>query len=147
MSKLCALTYSWIEIAIMEIGQEEILGSKHNPRIVEYGKAVSLEVSDDETPWCSIFINWCMKQAGIEGTGKANARSWLAWGNLLEKPQSGCVVVFRRGNSRWKGHVGFYIDEDTTRIKVLGGNQRNSVSYKWYNKQDLLGYRWPKEEK
>ena len=135
--------YSWIEIAKAEIGEMEIPGDMDNPRIVDYGKAVDLRVSDDETPWCAIFVNWCLWMAGIEGTRKANARSFLDWGRKIEDPEEGCVVVFKRGNSSWKGHVGFYMGEKDKYIKVLGGNQSNSVKYSYYKKSDLLGYRWP----
>ena len=134
---------TWLRIAKMEIGQKEIPGDKHNPRIVEYGEAVDLEVSDDETPWCSIVMNWIFLKAGIKGTGKANARSWLKWGIKLIVPRPGCVVIFKRGNSTWKGHVAYWISETETQIYCLGGNQNNEFGYKYYNKSDLLGYRWP----
>jgi hypothetical protein len=47
------------------------------------------------------------------------------------------------------GHVGFYLEETGTEIKVLGGNQQNKetllyeVSEKSYAKSDWLGYRIP----
>ncbi len=134
----------WYEIAKGELGEKEIPGDMDNPRIVEYGESVDLEVSDDETPWCAIFVNWCLKKVGQEGTNLATARSFLDWGVGIEYPTKGCIVVFKRGNSSWQGHVGFYVEENNTYIKVLGGNQSNSVKYSWYRKSDLLGYRWPK---
>ncbi|KKK66354.1 hypothetical protein LCGC14_2964930, partial [marine sediment metagenome] len=39
--------------------------------------------SEDETPWCSSFVNFCVCEAGynpIKETGSARARSWLSWG-------------------------------------------------------------------
>jgi len=137
--------YSWMEIAEAELGEKEIPGDMDNPRIVEYGEAVSLKVSDDETPWCAIFVNWALKEVGMVGTNLANARSFLKWGTEITEPKKGCVVVFKRGNSSWQGHVGFYVEENADYIKVLGGNQSNSVKYSWYRKSDFLGYRWPKD--
>lgn len=136
-------TFSWLSIARGEIGQKEIEGAKHNPRIVEYHKATSLKATDDETPWCSAFANWCMQQAGIKGTGQANARSWLEWGRKLEKPVSGCIVVLKRTSSPTSGHVGFYLETQGDRIRVLGGNQSNSVKESFYPVSDVLGYRLP----
>ena len=49
------------------------------------------------------------------------------------------------------GHVGFYLSETESEIKVLGGNQQDAVtqvfqvSEKFYPKANLLGYRLPKE--
>jgi hypothetical protein len=58
-------------------------------------------------------------------------------------------VVFER--EKIFGHVGFYIGETETEIKVLGGNQQDpatqlfQVSEKYYPKKALLGYRQPKQ--
>ena len=47
-------------IAQIQLGQKEIEGSKDNPKIVGYHKATTLVATDDETPWCSSFVNWCL---------------------------------------------------------------------------------------
>jgi len=136
----------WYKIAAQELGVSEIKGKKHNPKIVAYHQATSLKAKDDETSWCSSFVNWCFKEAGIFGTNKANARSWLDWGLTLEKPKIGCVVVFWRGSLKgWQGHVAFYVKESETHIYVLGGNQSDKVSIAKYPKERLLGYRWPND--
>ncbi|MCD4737613.1 MAG: TIGR02594 family protein [Bacteroidales bacterium] len=69
--------------------------------------------SNDETAWCSAFVNWCMEASGIEGTNSAWARHWLFWGEPVNNPVRGCVVVFKRGTG---GHVGFFIKQTTTSI-------------------------------
>lgn len=135
---------NWYEIAKGELGTTEIAGPEHNPRIVEYQQATSLGASDDETPWCASFVNWCLQQAGIAGTNSAAARSFLNWGREIKTPVEGCIVVLKRGNSSWQGHVGFYVGEIGDRVNLLGGNQGNKVSIKGYKKEDILGYRLPK---
>ncbi len=137
---------TWFAIAMreMETGVDEVAGPEHNPRIVEYHQSTSLKATDDETPWCSSFVNWCMEQAGEEKTNSAMARSWLKWGEELAKPRKGCVAVFSRGNIPTAGHVGFYVDEINGRILLLGGNQSNQININSYPKSSLLGYRWPK---
>lgn len=137
---------TWFAIAMreMETGVDEVAGPDHNPRIVEYHQSTSLKATDDETPWCSSFVNWCMDQAGEEKTNSAMARSWLKWGEDLAEPRKGCVVVFSRGNVPTSGHVGFYVDEINGRILLLGGNQSNQININSYPKSKLLGYRWPK---
>ncbi|MEW6405154.1 MAG: SH3 domain-containing C40 family peptidase [Chloroflexota bacterium] len=143
----------WLVIARKELGVKEIPGADNNPRVVEYLNAttnLSASVrSKDETPWCSAFVNWVMGQAGIVGTRHALARSWQGWGEHIDEPYVGCIVVFQR--EQGFGHVGFYLEETETHIKVLGGNQQNpatgifEVSEKYYSKADFLEYRSPKK--
>ncbi len=85
----------WMEIARAEEGVKEIVGDEDNPRVLQYLRSTSLgkwAASRDETPWCSAFVNWCITQAGLEGTNSAMARSWLGWGVDLAMPRPGCVT-------------------------------------------------------
>lgn len=136
----------WYKVAQseMETGVQEIKGKEDNPRIVEYHKATSLRAPDDETAWCSAFVNWCMMTAGVARTDKANARSWLDWGITLTEPREGCVVVFKRGSQAWQGHVGFFIGFQGDQVLCLGGNQGDEVNISGYSKSRVLGYRWGK---
>jgi uncharacterized protein (TIGR02594 family) len=143
--------FAWMAIAELEMGVHEIPGGENHPRVVEYLHSTTnldkASKSKDETPWCSAFVNWCLAQAGYEGTKSALARSWLKWGQPITEPRRGCIVVFTR--EKVFGHVAFYLDETDTHIKVLGGNQLNpetkiyEVSEKYYPKTDLLGFRIP----
>jgi len=133
----------WLEIADAERGQKEIKGGE-NPRIIEYHATTTLAAKEDEISWCSSFVNWCMEQAGIKGTGLANARSWLKWGCPLEIPVEGCIVILKRGAPP-SGHVCFFLREDDTSIACLGGNQSDQVKVSVFKKADVLGYRWPNE--
>jgi len=131
----------WLRIAIKEIGVREYEGQTDNPRIVEYLNSTTLGSPDnlnDETLWCSAFVNWCVEQSGVKGTDSAWARDWLHWGQSMDNPIIGCIVVFSRGDG---GHVGFYIDKTPSHIKVLGGNQNHEVNISSYPKSRLLGYR------
>lgn len=128
----------WMEVAKKEIGQKEIEGSETNPRIREYHRETTLSATNDETPWCSSFLNWVMKQAGHLGTRSAAAKSWALWGQKLELPQYGCVVVFEH-------HVGLFVKEIPFFVCVLGGNQGNQVKESWFKKAGIISYRWPQE--
>lgn len=102
-----------------------------------------LKFNPKTTPWCSGFVNAIEKLCKRKGTGKLLARSYLEYGNPVTTPRLGDIVVLRRGNSSWQGHVGYFIERDTSGILVLGGNQSNKVCYKYYNAEDLLAYRRP----
>lgn len=141
-----AVDHPWVRIALGELGVAEVPGSGDNPRIVEYLKSTTLDrelASNDETPWCAAFVNWCMEMAGYAAMDSAWAKSWLKWGRRVLKPERGAVVVFTRDGG---GHVAFYMEEDPNdkeRIMVLGGNQGNKVCVASYPKSRVLGYRMP----
>lgn len=134
-----------IKRAANEIGQKEISGVEDNPNIVNYAKEAGFPwVNDDETPWCSIFLNWCAKKVGLNGSGKADARSWLTVGTATDDPTPGDIVVFwRESPESWKGHVAIFLGFNTDKKQVfcLGGNQGNQVSIRSYPAYQVLGYR------
>jgi len=135
--------FPWMPIALQEMGVKEYAGAADNPRIIEYLSSTTLgpaDRSNDETPWCSAFVNWCVVKAGYEGTDSAWARSWLTWGKELETPRRGCVTIFSRNVG---GHVAFFIGEGSSGIDVLGGNQSDAVKISTYAHSRLLGYRVP----
>jgi uncharacterized protein (TIGR02594 family) len=112
--------YEW---AMRELGQSEIYGKVHNPRIVWYHSFTSGKFMDDETPWCASFVSAALECTGHKSLRNAWARSYINFG----KPGDGSVgdiVVFPR-------HVGFvakkYFKGDQY-ISVLGGNQADSVT-------------------
>lgn len=139
-----------LAIARAEYGTNEIRGARDNDRVVQYHQATSLRAKDDETSWCSSFVNWTMKQAGIEGTHSAAARSWLKWGQAVDAAQvkPGDVIVFPRGNNPAFGHVAIVSEVlDNGRVKVIGGNQRvagenyDGVTYAERKLSDAIGLR------
>ena len=142
----------WLNVAVKELGEKEIVGDEDNPRIVEYLHTTTLSERDaaqDETAWCSAFVNWCMKQVNAPRTRDAWAQSWLNWGQPLAEPRQGAITVFRRfrDGSEIGGHVAFFVEARGSKLLVLGGNQANAVCLREYDKngatQKLLGYRWP----
>lgn len=137
--------FPWMPIARGEVGVSRFVGAADNPRIAEFLKSTTLDApfaKQDETPWCSGFVNWCVEKAGIAGTDSAVARSWLNWGKKTDDPVEGCVVVYKRSQGR--GHVGFFISQSGSKIQTLGGNQSDAVTIAPQSKSDLLGFRVPR---
>lgn len=117
-----------LAIAQGELGVHEIRGPRDEARVLQYHQATSLRARNDETAWCSSFVNWTMQQAGVRGTGSAAARSWLQWGRAVPKDaqhvRPGDVIVFPRGNNPAQGHVAIVSEVlDDGRVRVIGGNQ------------------------
>ncbi len=135
--------YRLTAIAMQEYNTLEFDGSKNNPEVVKYSKEFGGN-GTDSMPWCSAFMNWCAKQAGLERTYKLNARSWLNVGTPIDEDdlQMGDVVVLWRGSRNgWRGHCGLFMREDEDFYWLLGGNQSNSVNISKYRKNRLLGVR------
>lgn len=138
------LTERAYEIAKKELGVKEVPGPGDNPRIIEYLKAVDFNDETplhDSIPHCSAFVNWCLQQAGGKGTRSAMARSFLGWGIETKTPKEGDIVVFKRGGSKSKGHVGMVVEVLPLYVKCLGANQSDMVCIQQYNKTLVLGYR------
>lgn len=144
----------WMDIAIAELGvHENSLPGRHNSRIVEYHQTTTFKATDDETPWCSSFINWVMVNSGRQGTNNAAARSWLEWRRAVSNPTSGVVTVIKKkkvGYSQATGsssgyHVGFFISLSESHIRLLGGNQTDEVKYSYLplSEHEVKGYRLP----
>jgi uncharacterized protein (TIGR02594 family) len=126
------------------IGLQEIKGPIDNEMIVQMFHDIGHKwVKDDETAWCSCFINWVALKVGAIRTGKLNARSWLDIGQRTNYPQHGDVVVFwRESKDSWKGHVGLFAGYTSKGdIYCLGGNQQNEVNISVYPKGRLLEFR------
>ncbi len=134
-----------LKLCFEELGVKEIPGEDDNARILNYAKESGISgISDDETPWCSIFTNWVAYKLGLERTDKPNARSWVNVGESISAPSPGDVVVFwRESRTSWKGHVAFFLgySSDLSKVFCIGGNQGNAVSVASYDSSKVLQFR------
>lgn len=134
-----------IQVATKELGISEVSGPNHNDRILQYSDEIGISwINDDETPWCSVFMNWVAMKCGVKRSGSAAARSWLNVGFSVENPEPGDIVVYWRGDpNSHQGHVGIFFgySNDKSRVYTLGGNQNNSVSISAYPAERVLSFR------
>jgi uncharacterized protein (TIGR02594 family) len=141
--------FPWVEIALGEQGVKAFPGTMSaNPRVLQYLQSTTLPAplaQTDETFWCSAFVNWCVEQAGFEGTDSAMARSWSTWGQAIDQPIRGCIVVFERPEGGpTAGHVGFFMGDAGDSLLVLGGNQSNAVNIGHQPRSRLIASRVPR---
>lgn len=140
-------------IAARFVGLRETPGALHTPGIVAMLEITDRTVHDDETPWCSAFVNYVAWLLGVQRSGSLAARSWLTVGTGVSVADARVgydVVVLSRGpNSppatvlHAPGHVGFYAGRDIIQntVRVLGGNQGDQVSYENFPMTRVLGIR------
>jgi uncharacterized protein (TIGR02594 family) len=144
----------WMTIAEAEVGvRRNAAPGQHNERIIEFHKTTTLRATQDEVAWCSSFVNWVMVQSGRTGTKNALAKSWMGWGTELKEPQLGAITVIKKKNavadkatgSTTGFHVAFFVSTTKTHVRLLGGNQSDSVKYSNFplKEWDVKGYRWP----
>lgn len=103
------------------------------------------------TEWCAAFVNAVLADSGMTNlhdmkhAQPLTARSFLDWGETVDQPLPGDIVIFPRGTQGWQGHVGFYVGwekkEGKVFWKILGGNQNDSVSIDLYPASKALGIR------
>lgn len=133
---------SWLVEARKYIGLSEFPGASHNSTILRWLDKLSAWWRDDETPWCGVFVAYCMQASDIAVPKYwMRAKAWADWGSRLSAPVTGCVVVFERQGG---GHVGFVVGRTLTgNLMVLGGNQGDKVSIAAFDRSRVVGYYWP----
>ncbi len=134
---------SWMAEAWRELGQSELRGPTHNPRIIAMFDQLGHAGQSDETAWCAAFVGACLERAGIASTRSLRARSYLDWGTPTDDPGSGAIVVLKRGGNPAQGHVGFLVGATATHIFALGGNQSDAVTVAAFDRDLVLGFREP----
>lgn len=135
---------TFVDIALKEVGVEEINGTNCGPRVNEY-KASTWLPADQAWPWCAAFVCWCvqatMGATGLEETstfkrprtaGAWDFENWsLAQDNTTwtKKPhhgdiEPGDIVIFTFS------HIGIAVGhpEDDGTILTVEGNTDSAGS-------------------
>lgn len=131
-------------LSALSVAQEKLGWSETDgvDKLTDFLKNNGQNIDPTETAWCAAFVNATLNEAGLNGTGLLNAKSFLSWGEEVTEPVKGDIVVLERGTSAWQGHVGFFQGFDSDgNIMILGGNQGDAVSITSYPASRLLGYR------
>lgn len=133
----------WIKVARKYIGLAEIPGKQTAPGIARWLRELRAWWTDDETPWCGVYVGACLSEAGM-GRPKHwyRARAYLEWGQRIAGPAYGAIAIYERGGG---GHVNFVVGVDRDgNILGLGGNQSNRVTIARFSQERVLGYVWPR---
>jgi uncharacterized protein (TIGR02594 family) len=140
------------DIALRFTGIKEVSGQVSHPQILSFLTLDSKWPKGDHVPWCSAFVNWIAWILNLPRSKSLRARSWLQIGipRSLDNAVRGFdVVILSRGSGKQPGpsvinapgHVGFYVEQDSKYVYLLGGNQKDSVNVSPYSKKRVLGVR------
>ncbi len=133
------------EMAQRLVGEiKERPGASDDPFIRWCHGSTTMGESPDEVPWCSSFVNRLAWFLRLPRSKSAAARSWLDVGVsvTLEQAQPGFdVVVFTRGGSPTAGHVAVFAGLEGNMVRVVGGNQGNTVSLASFPRDSVIGVR------
>lgn len=162
MFKLLPEEYAWLLSvrakppmlfhALRNFGIEEKPGEGSNHMITSWAREAAFAgagewIADfykhDGIAWCGLFVAMLAARSGYEVKPNClSARGWLDWGEAVETPGIGDVLVFWRVMREGRhGHVGLYVGEDDEAYHVLGGNQGDEVSIIRISKDRFLGAR------
>lgn len=141
-----------LKLAERFLGVAEVVGAVHNPLVVAMLALENPGIKDDETPWCSAFVNFIFWLLGLPRSRSLAARSWLKVGTpvpVTAAVPGFAVVILKRGAGKQPGpevlaapgHVGLFAGYEDGWVSVLGGNQGNRVSVARFPVEQVLGIR------
>ena len=130
--RLCA----WLDGELQAGGWlENGPGRPGNPKIMACYRSVGQKTdSSDQTAWCAGFAGYALKTNCLPAIATLSSRAYKGYGTSIPLNDPSLwrfndIVVFKSNSKPGQGHVGFYrgYDPTTRRIRVLGGNQGNTL--------------------
>jgi uncharacterized protein (TIGR02594 family) len=138
-------------IAERFLGLKEVKGAVDNPQIMAMLRLDNQWPQNDETPWCSAFVNYVAWLLRLPRSKDLRARSWINTGVPVDMDDAAVgfdiVVLTRAGDLsgpdviKAPGHVGFFAGRNSSSVLVLGGNQGDSVSILGFDPVRVLAIR------
>lgn len=155
----------WWQIAVNEFngpwkqGTVDEKTAEGTAKVIEYFKKTDLKPTPTTAiAWCGAFAAYCTSTAHAPVVKTAaRAASWKQWGNVNIPVKStsippGAIVVLSPppGNTARSGHVSFYNPDQNGvkkgNIRLLGGNQGNTVKNSEYESAKVVAIRWNNRE-
>lgn len=135
-----------LSVAYQYLGMKEIPGPGFNPWLkhmwlsLKGGTWFWKQYGEDDTklPWCGAFLAFICQENGFTFPQKyASALAWREFCIALPAPLYGCIAVQSRGKGA--GHAGLVtaVSSNGLHVRLLGGNQNDSVSLQWFRKDDF----------
>ncbi len=143
---------SWLTRGRRFIGIAETPGVKNSPELMavldwadgrQDGKTIG--ANNDDEAYCAKGVCAVLELEKIVSPRNPAARSFQKWGQELDGPALGAIVVFwRKSINGPYGHVGFVAGRDSSgNVMCLGFNQSDSINIRAFPMARVLSFRWP----
>ncbi len=139
------------DLAQRFVGIKETAGASSNPAVLAMLRLDNASIQDDQTPWCSAFVNYIAWLLRLPRSKSLAARSWLLVGTPVTHIEDAIVgfdvVILNRGGAQdasviaAPGHVGFFAGMEGREVLLLAGNQGDAVSLGRFDQDRILGIR------
>lgn len=123
---------SVLQLAQSQVGYHEGRSDGHWNNRQKYSRQMSSLAWSDGQPWCAVFVNWCLAQAGIAVPAGAVTASCAAGvaaykkaGRFTEYPVVGAQVFYGAGGG---SHTGVVLRYDDDEVWAVEGNTNTSGS-------------------
>jgi uncharacterized protein (TIGR02594 family) len=121
-------------------------------RIIEYFASFGAKANGTEA-WCGAFVGYCLEKcepsfATTVPKDAGWAPNWVNWGNVSvppgqpEIPKGAIVTISPGGDTKNISHVGFCDSSDSKQVKLLGGNQTDTVNISPFPRSRIAAIRW-----
>lgn len=143
---------AWLDVAKAEL--ESGVSERGTPdRIKSYFAATDFGAVRGAIPhWCGAFAAFCMKESGHQDSipkGAAVAANWKGFGQTIPVgsaniPVGAIIVLTPSPGTNTSGHVAFFSEAlpATRQVRLLGGNQDDSVKLSVFSTSRLAAIRW-----
>jgi uncharacterized protein (TIGR02594 family) len=143
---------TWLDTAKAELASGVTEQAKPD-RIRSYFAATDFGPVGATIPhWCGAFVAFCIKESGHQDSipkSSALAVNWKGWGQSIplgstNVPVGAVIVLTPSPGTNTSGHVAFFTEPlpATKQLRLLGGNQDNSVNLTPYSNSRLAAIRW-----
>ncbi len=131
--------YGWLareeapRVLVTLLGLHGLKEGRDDAMIVRMAREIGVsDYRSSAIPWCGVGLGYAVRLAGYALPSiPERASSWTTWGEAVDEPMLGDVLVFRRVGG---GHVGMYVGEDAESYHVLGCNQGDECSISRYGR-------------
>lgn len=134
----------WLAEARRLLGVREAPGKANNPQIMGWARDLDQWYPGDDTAWCGLFVAHCMKVGAPsepQDFNRLGARAWLEFGEECQPSFGSVCVLWRTHKTKsWHGHVFLATGISDNAIRGIGGNQSDTVSEAWFDKDRVLGF-------
>jgi uncharacterized protein (TIGR02594 family) len=137
----------WLVIATSLLGIYELPGDRDNPTILgwarELGGMIAREYKHDATPWCQLFVQYCLLKGGQPHLDSLWALDNAAYGVRLPGPARGAIGTKTRNGG---GHTFVIAGRSASGMLVIrGGNQSDMVCDEEIDPSQLHSSAWSKD--